>query len=60
MAFRAEKIAQSGNCCLSCNSSKNLQVHHLRYYYRGYECFKPNETIVLCAFCHTDRHKVDS
>lgn len=56
MAFRAEKIKQSGGRCSSCENIDSLQVHHLRYNNRGYECFKPRDTIVLCAFCHSQRH----
>jgi hypothetical protein len=57
MAFRAEKIKESGNCCSSCGAADQLHVHHLRYSNRGFECFRPRDTVVLCACCHAQRHK---
>lgn len=42
--------------CYSCNSTKNLQVHHKNYERCGNEGIR--DLVVLCKKCHGDEHGV--
>lgn len=41
-------------CCQSCGSDKNLQVHHLTYERLGRELFE--DLTLLCGKCHMLKH----
>ena len=53
---RKQKLKQVGNCCQSCDSKNDLQIHHKTYKRIYDEKFK--DLIVLCSSCHKKSHKL--
>jgi len=49
--LRIDIINILGNKCMKCNSTDNLEIHHLTY-----PVTKINDLIILCKKCHIDTH----
>jgi 5-methylcytosine-specific restriction protein A len=52
----AEVKARDNYCCVICQSTKSLEVHHILALSRGGTNSKRN-LITLCNKCHKKRHK---
>lgn len=48
-------LARAGHRCARCDSTKQLQVHHVTYERIGNEL--PEDLEVLCAICHLSEHQ---
>lgn len=57
---REHILNKKGRKCSKCGSSKNLQVHHLKYVWgrMAWE-YKDKDLIVLCDSCHERIHCID-
>lgn len=55
-AIRHRTIHRDGYKCCSCNSKKNLQVHHLTYGGIFEMNFQLNQLQTLCTDCHNKVH----
>jgi len=54
---RVKRLNYDGRRCQNCGSTKNLQVHHLRYKNFNKEDVK-KDLKVLCSDCHKKLHEI--
>lgn len=52
--IRIDLFNARGRKCEQCESTKNLQIHHLHY--RNVFNEEPEDLMILCAMCHQKEH----
>jgi len=55
--YRSKILKRDNHKCTECNSSENLNVHHLTY--RNLGCEQMKDLITLCRKCHKEAHFYD-
>ena len=55
---RAKALARENYKCKICNSTKELELHHISYHVKGMELENNNLSwvVILCSKCHQKVH----